>query len=97
MFTAFYDNCQVTTGPTILRGFCKKLCEVNLKSNKLHPEGGVTKCSETNLTIQSIKLRKAGLSSSKTPVYLCKCERHDDISQFSLAFLIHLKTQVAKR
>jgi hypothetical protein len=40
LFTAFCENCQVTMGPTILRGFCKKFCKVNLKSNKLHPEGG---------------------------------------------------------
>ncbi len=40
LFTAFCDNCQVTMGPTILRGFCKKFCKVNLKSNKLHPERG---------------------------------------------------------
>jgi len=29
-------------------------------------------------------------------MYLCKCERHDDISQLPLAFLICLETQVGK-
>ncbi len=55
------------------------------------------KCSETNLTVQPTKLRKAGLGSSRTSICLGKCERHDDISQLLLCFLIHLKTQIAKR
>jgi hypothetical protein len=98
LHTALCGNCEVTMGPTILRVFCKKFCTVKWKSNKLTSRGGgVTKCSETNLTVQRTKLRKAGLGSSRTSVCLGKCERHDNISQLPLCYLIHLKTQVAKR
>jgi hypothetical protein len=40
LVTAMCEYCQVTMGPTILRGFCKKFFELKFTVNKWHPDVG---------------------------------------------------------